>query len=176
MPETADDRASGVLDPRHPAPGHDLPPRRAIAAPKGRGERAGVDLVVPLGEEPGDDAARQVGLPLQHLVRRQPARSEALGALHGEEALEVAVLIAVESDPQGPLGPEPAGAARQVLDARDELRVAREAVELEVDERPLGQVRLGRRREHAGRRVRRDAREIAAVEDEHLAGRAAPSS
>ena len=125
--------------------------------------------MVPLGEECRDDPAGQMRLPRLRFVHRQPSRREPLGALHGEQPLEVAVLVSIERDPQRPLGAVSAGLAGQALDPGNEPGIAPEAVELERDEGLVREVGLGGRREHARRRTRRDARGVVPIQDEHLA-------
>ena len=118
VPETASTSSRGMLDPIDPAPGDDVP-----AQARDRGRRAlrasarGSTWWSPSARSPRR-CGRTGAAPGPAPPPPTAGAPEPLGALHGEQPLEVAVLVSVERDPQRALGAVAAGLACQLLDAR----------------------------------------------------------
>ena len=125
--------------------------------------------MVPLREQPSHDSPGQMRLPRQRFRRRQTVRRKPLGALHGEQPVEITVLVAVERDPERPLRAIAARQAGRALEPGHEGRIPAETVELKIHEGPVREIGLGSRREHARRGARRHTRYVAAIQNEHRA-------
>mgnify|MGYP003694044733 CR=1 FL=1 len=173
-------RVTPMLDPRRRR--HPVTTRAAQARDRARRALGRARAGRPAGR-PRPGARRRCGRtgaapgPAPGSADSRRAR-EALGALHREETLEVAVLVTVERDPER--FPRSGSPHELVLsDPRCPRRTPDSDARLSSSRStsaPLREVRLRGRREHARRRARRDARVARRGRGRAPPGRAAPSS